>query len=165
MAFWQQDTIAALEPEILDARSAKTSELVFLLDMNGRVGSTISLSHNQRVLLDGPYDNDIGLETYEAVVLVAEGGGIATVLPYMTTLAARRCHDKRLNKSSRSRIGLFRDRTRRVDLFWFVEDDGQIEWARGQLEHLQALDPDNVSSGPEIKPISLPITKFVYRNS
>lgn len=133
MAFWQQETM-----------SQKTSDLVFLMDIGSQRRFPRTLSQGQRLLLDGPYNQDFGLEDYDVVVLVAEGPGITKVLPYMTTLAARRAYDKRNCPNP----PLFRDQTRRVDLFWWLKDDDEAAWVQDQLEHLQSLDPDNVGQRP-----------------
>ena len=45
-------------------------------------------------------------------------------------------------KSSR----LFRDATRKVDLFWELERNCQDEWVSGELKALQSMDPHNVCS-------------------
>lgn len=44
---------------------------------------------------------------------------------------------------------LYRDAVKKVDVFWSLDCNEQIEWASSQLRYLQALDPDNVSSSPD----------------
>lgn len=43
---------------------------------------------------------------------------------------------------------LFRDATRKVDLFWELERNRQDEWVAGQLNALQSIDPHNVCGVP-----------------
>ena len=43
---------------------------------------------------------------------------------------------------------LFRDATRKVDLFWELERNYQDEWVSGELKALQSMDPHNVRSVP-----------------
>lgn len=133
MAFWQQESM-----------SNHTTELVFLLDRNKQSRVSWAITEGQRLLLDGPYRHDLGLETYDIVILTAEGSGISAVLPLMASLAARRVYDKSgsLDKT------LFRDQTRRVDLFWWLDDNSQAEWVADQLSHLKSLDSENACTGP-----------------
>lgn len=39
---------------------------------------------------------------------------------------------------------LYRDAVKKVDVFWSLDHNDQIEWASAQLKHLQSMDPDNV---------------------
>lgn len=120
--------------------SSRTTELAFLLDLSKHARVSLAITEGHKLLLDGPYRHNLGLETYDIVILTAEGSGIATVLPLMASLAARRVYDKSesLDKT------LFRDQTRRVDLFWWLDDNSQAEWVADQLAHLKSLDPENV---------------------
>lgn len=131
-ATWQKDR---------QGISRNTSGLSFLIDTSKQSRKTWGLSKGQRVLLDGPYRDNFAPESYDIVVLVAEGRGIAAVLPLIINLAARRAHDK----SDREKDFLFRDQTRHVDLFWWLEDNHQDRWVQDQLLQLKSLDPENVS--------------------
>lgn len=124
--------------------SNRTMELVFLLDQNKHSRASWAITEGQRLLLDGPHRHDLGLETYDIVILTAEGSGISAVLPLMASLAARRAYDKSGNLDKT----LFRDQTRRVDLFWWLDDNSQAEWIADQLSHLKSLDPENASADP-----------------
>jgi predicted ferric reductase len=109
------------------------------------------------VSFDGPYGQDLHLERYEMVVLVARGIGIAGVLPYARYLAHRQRHDgdikMRLKLASTPnkpdlRNSLYRDATRKVDLLWVLDFNCQEEWISEQLRALQNLDPHRVSRPP-----------------
>jgi Ferric reductase NAD binding domain len=74
---------------------------------------------------------------YETVMLVAEGIGIAGVLPYAQHLAQRSHHDAQIKKSLKLastpnkddlRRALHRDTTRNVDLFLSLELNDQERW-------------------------------------
>ncbi|KAE9573935.1 hypothetical protein CGMCC3_g9860 [Colletotrichum fructicola] len=79
-----------------------------------------------QVLLDGPYGYNAHPEMYETVVLVAQGRGIAGVLPAASHIA---------RISRRSRI------TRRIDLQWKLDQNDDEEWAEERLQNLIHLDP------------------------
>ncbi|KAK2778959.1 FAD-binding domain-containing protein [Colletotrichum kahawae] len=82
-----------------------------------------------QVLLDGPYGYNARPEKYETVVLVAQGRGIAGVLPAASHIA---------RISRRSRI------TRRIDLQWKLDQNDDEEWAEERLQTLIHLDPHRV---------------------
>jgi predicted ferric reductase len=106
------------------------------------------------VSFDGPYGQDLHLERYEMVMLVAKGIGIVGVLPYARYLADRQRHDGDIRKKLRLastlnkpklRNSLYRDATRKVDILWILEFNRQEEWISEQLRTLQDLDPHRVS--------------------
>lgn len=51
------------------------------------------LQEGDRITLEGPFGKRIDLSSYESVMLVAQGNGIAGVLPIVLELAERRRHD------------------------------------------------------------------------
>lgn len=134
-----------------------------------------NLQRGQRILLEGPFGKGLKLHTFENVILAAKGIGIAGVLPLALELAERRRHDDNLKseiqsvsreldemqrtssgtldqrvelqkrKSSLLRQPLFRDATKKVDLFWSLENNTQMDVIQAELHSLQRLDPDNVS--------------------
>jgi hypothetical protein len=46
---------------------------------------------------------------------------------------------------------LFRDATRKVDIFWQLEDPRQMDIVKEHLQSLQSLDPDNVGTLNSLK--------------
>lgn len=52
-----------------------------------------------------------------------------------------------LNKTytSLQTVSLFRDATRKVSLFWLLEENSQLIWANRYLQRLQSFDPAQVS--------------------
>ncbi|KAF6796431.1 serine/threonine-protein kinase [Colletotrichum musicola] len=79
-----------------------------------------------KVFLDGPYGRNPHPEKYETVVLVAQGRGIAGVLPAALHIA-------QINR--RSRI------TRRIDLQWKRDNNDSEDWAEESLQALIGLEP------------------------
>ncbi|KAB5513058.1 hypothetical protein GE09DRAFT_1163722 [Coniochaeta sp. 2T2.1] len=110
-----------------------------------------------RMLLDGPYGQDLRLHEYETVILTAKGMGIVSILPMALHLAARKNNDDSVrsqsNKTSDPTVALatslntapvFHDSTRRIDLLWRLEHNDQELWVADQLKALQDLDPRQV---------------------
>lgn len=127
--------------------SGYSSELLFLLHRSGSIFDLTKRAGSfRKVLLDGPYGQDLRLYEYENVILTAKGPGIVGVLPHALHLAGRRLHDEqhraRIHKDlSRT---LYKDKTRKVDLFWVLDDNSQQRWLQDELRVLQKLDPKNV---------------------
>ncbi|KAH8763824.1 hypothetical protein F5883DRAFT_422569 [Diaporthe sp. PMI_573] len=109
-----------------------------LLIHTGKLPRFEQIKENQTLLLDGPYQQGLAIENYDIVILTAEGRGILRILPIMINLMARRLSDKKGPDKS-----LFRDRTRRVDLFWWLGDNAEDKWVREQLRSLKSLDPEH----------------------
>ena len=116
-----------------------------------------TIEKGDRMLLDGPYGQDLQLHRYETVILTAKGMGIVSVLPMALHLAARKSHDDSIRIQSSlfedPTVGLatapeaapvFRDATRRIDLLWRLEHNYQDQWVADQLKVLQDLDPKGV---------------------
>lgn len=161
--------------------SRKISSLSFLLTRRGSHAVALSrLQRGDRILLEGPFGQDLKLETSENIILSADGVGIAGILPLALELAERKKHDdnikseiqsisrqqellrqtalenpesrdadKRLElqqrKLSLMKKPLFRDNTKKVDIFWSLDSNTQMDIVHDQLRALQQLDPENVS--------------------
>ncbi|RYP41517.1 hypothetical protein DL768_010483 [Monosporascus sp. mg162] len=130
--------------------SGFSSELIFLMHKTGDIAKLAKRDKNlQNILIDGPYGQDIKLHEFENVILAAKGMGIAGILPYALHLTSRQLHDHRLLSRRKmpqeqlSKQKLFRDKTRKVDLFWVMDENSQQEWLSEQLQALQKLDPKN----------------------
>ncbi|KAK0747283.1 hypothetical protein B0T21DRAFT_278055 [Apiosordaria backusii] len=92
----------------------------------------MTIKTGDRMLLDGPYGQDLHLYRYETVILTAKGMGIVSVLPMALHLAARKAYDD----SVRSQSKLDEDSTARAQR--------QDKWVADQLKALQELDPRGV---------------------
>ncbi|KAI0976396.1 hypothetical protein F4678DRAFT_416913 [Xylaria arbuscula] len=124
--------------------SGYSSELIFLLYRQGAMSKLAQADGAfRKVLLDGPYGRDLRLYEYENVILAAKGQGIAGILPHALHLAGRRTYDKKVLKENPSGQPPYLDKTRKIDLFWVLEDNSQQRWLREELRLLQKLDPSN----------------------
>ncbi|KAF0319001.1 hypothetical protein GQ607_013810 [Colletotrichum asianum] len=108
-------------------------------------GDLVSIS--QKVFLDGPYGQDIHLENFKTVTLVAEGCGIFGTFPHAMFLAQRAFHNRDERRKmkdqkdfSRSAERLYGDMTRKVNLFWVLELQAQDRLATSELSQLMSLD-------------------------
>lgn len=153
------------EEEIKDDKKIKFTSLTFLIQpqsgLTARLARELQLSNLSSkkssfptILYDGSYGQDLHLEHYETIMLVAKGIGIAGVLPYAQYLAQRNCHDDEIKKllklastpnKGRLRNSLYRDATRKVDLFWELDHNFQEGWISDHLRTLQDQDPGRVS--------------------
>ncbi|RYC63891.1 hypothetical protein CHU98_g2325 [Xylaria longipes] len=81
-------------------------------------------------------------ERYETVILIAEGAGIAGVLPYAVHIAHRRDHDRELKKDNTPihSSDKYRDVTRRFDLVWKLENKDNELLCKDQIEALMRMD-------------------------
>ena len=148
--------------------SGHVSTISFLISRHGNHETAISkLCEGSLLFLDGPYGQEIDLTKEDILIIAAKGMGIAGVLPLAADLAIRRDHDnrirarteeltERLRKEGRNEelskeiayvkaMHLFRDATKKVILFWSLENSSQMEWVEKQLKWLQEMDPQNVS--------------------
>ena len=151
--------------EVKDDKQIDITNLTFLIQPRGgltaRLDRELQLSDLSKgssfqwpVSFDGPYGQDLHLEQYETVMLVAQGPGIAGVLRYAQHLAQRSCRDrevKRLLKLESTpnkvdlRKTLHRDATKNVDLFWQLDLNSQEKWISDHLRALQDMDPKRAS--------------------
>ncbi|KAK8121332.1 hypothetical protein PG999_005452 [Apiospora kogelbergensis] len=131
-------------------RTGHSARVTFLMQRQGNVAILAKDEKQLQVAyLDGPYGHDLKLQEFENIFLAAKGIGIAGILPYAMDLAQRQRFDEQLvartarAKESTPKEALFRDKTRRIDLFWVLDDNSQQKWMREELQALQNLDPRN----------------------
>jgi predicted ferric reductase len=122
-----------------DSQQAK--KLSFLIEPHaGMSADLITKNSIQSVVLDGPYGKDLRLEDYETVILIAKGIGIAGILSYVRHMTYRRVSRDKSNEAYRR--GLI---TRKIDVFWVLEENSQERWATEWLRDLSARDSERVS--------------------
>ncbi|KAI1844217.1 hypothetical protein JX265_014121, partial [Neoarthrinium moseri] len=94
-------------------------------------------SRKQTLYLDGPYGKNQHPERFETVILVAQGIGIAGILPYASYLldAYKAQKDRGIDPPYSNFL------TRRVHIIIKFEDRLQECWATRQLQALQTGDP------------------------
>ena len=114
------------EPDI----DKDSTEMAFLVRHSPPLRS-LRFRENERLLIDGPYGQDLNLEYFESVMLTAHGAGILGVLSIARSLWERRRSD---------------DVLRRVNIFWSLGKNSQGEWAATYLRRLQKLDARNVGT-------------------
>ena len=109
--------------------------LVFVMERQEGISHTLGREGHTRVILDGPWGIDLGLERYERVILVGEGIGIAGLLSCAFHLGERM-----LMRSNESQ-GL---RTKKLDLYWVPNDWNQAMSMKDELQALQELDANEL---------------------
>jgi hypothetical protein len=95
----------------------------------------------RRVILDGPYGKDLHLDSCETIILIASGVGIAGILPYARHMTERRLLPDE-DWAYQYRRGLI---TRKIDVYWVLEDNSQEEWAADWIRELHDIDKKNVT--------------------
>jgi NAD(P)H-flavin reductase len=169
-------------PSSSESASRPVDNISFLMSSRAR-WPIEQLQEKKKLILDGPYGQDLNLQLYENVFLAAQGIGIAGVLPWALELAKRKHHDNKIRdriqflaeaqekllKEEKTAVGdrledirgkraefrlerenlrskrLFLDATRKLVLFWTLEDNLQMDMVKRELEMLQKLDPKEVS--------------------
>jgi NAD(P)H-flavin reductase len=96
----------------------------------------------RRVLLDGPYGKDLHLDSCETIILIAKGIGIAGILPYVRHMTERRLLPDE-SWAYHYRRGLI---TRKIDVYWVLEDNAQQDWAADWIKELRDIDEKNVTT-------------------
>ncbi|KAK4034603.1 hypothetical protein C8A01DRAFT_18612 [Parachaetomium inaequale] len=154
----RSSAVMMLWSDVEQAVTGKTTDFCILAGRQSRYLRQLrTIETGDRMLLDGPYGQDLQLYGYETVILTAKGVGIVSVLPMALHLAARKAYDdsvrSRSNLDEDPTVGLtappaaatvFRDATRRIDLLWRLEHNDQDQWVADQLRALQDLDPRRV---------------------
>ncbi|EDN93487.1 hypothetical protein SS1G_09354 [Sclerotinia sclerotiorum 1980 UF-70] len=120
--------------------SLKATKVSFLIEpSNGLTSKLIGRGSLRSVVMDGPYGKDLRLDNFETVILVAKGIGIAGIIPYVRSLTYRRVNkDKNYDSYRRGLI------TRKIDLYWVLEDNCQEDWISDWLVDLQMRDSEKV---------------------
>lgn len=112
--------------------------LSFLIQPQKGISSLLAGRNSlTKAIIDGPYGQNFKLETYESVLLFAKGIGIAGVIPHALSLIERKTHKEQAYKRALL--------TRKVDIFWILEESNQMEWVIKWIEELKSKDPDRVS--------------------
>lgn len=130
------------EPDL----EGKGSTVTFLVLHSGPLRS-LRFKKGERLLIDGLYGQDLNLKSFESVMLVAHGPGIAGVLSTARTLWECR-----------------RDNVLcRVNIFWSLDRESQGEWASEYLQSLQKLDAGNVRIVFPLSMVAVLTTKGTVR--
>lgn len=100
------------------------------------------------VSIDGPYGGGLHPGLYELVILLAEGLGIAGVLPLALSILSRRVQDENDKANKTAGPELYCDKTRKVDLVWVLDDNSQVNQALEFLESLKNMAVSKVTCTP-----------------
>lgn len=119
------------------------TNLTFLIET--QKGITARLANGARlgsVNLEGPYGHKLPVERYDNVILVANGVGIAGVLPYARFLGERNFRDEEVKAVAKTEklenpAPLYRDQTRKIDLFWKLDYNDQDQWVSDYIDQLE----------------------------
>lgn len=98
------------------------NELHFLIQRRSGLTGAIRDNTRPRVTITGPYGRDLHLERYENVLLFAKGIGISGLLHYVQHLTQNEASDSY--------------RTKRLNLYWFLEHNSQIKWVEDYFSQL-----------------------------
>ncbi|KAI3339684.1 hypothetical protein F4824DRAFT_507933 [Ustulina deusta] len=105
--------------------------------------------------LQGPFSEGLDLGRFETILLMAQGSGIAGLLPLALSLLERKDHDvwvkgipnrdattgTSFNKDS---FQLHNDKVRKVDLYWKLENETFDDAVIDYLESLRSLEKGNM---------------------
>lgn len=129
------------------------TQLTFLIQ-DSSLMSTLMAVPDIPITVEGPYGRDMRLYRFDTVCLVANGIGIAGILPIALSLADRNFYDSRQKKLAKEMkqhslahepsSKLHRDRTRRLNIFWVLDNNSQISWITHGLTDLQQFDAKRV---------------------
>lgn len=87
-------------------------------------------------VMDGPYGRDFDFDRYPKVVLLADGMGIAGVLPFALSMISR--------KQVEWEAGSALNKTHKLFLFWELDDPSQGAWVMDLFEKLHKVDVTKV---------------------
>lgn len=121
------------------ASRGSTKDISFIVPHSKDLATYLRRGRPLDLRLDGPYGEQLGLEQYELVVLVADGEGIAGVISLALSILSRRKWDEE-DKTQGLRSKLHCDKTRKVDLVWKLQDNAQVEWASPYFTALSEIE-------------------------
>lgn len=134
ISWWEPFSRHAEKNGKIEPEKAKTITLL-IKPANGFTRRLANRSSLENISFDGPYGQNLGLEYYDNVFLVAKGIGIAGVLSYAKQFLLWKLYptdDQRFI-------------TRKLDLYWELDDNSQEKWGAPFLTSLQT---DNASCLP-----------------
>lgn len=106
--FWHHDILNSYPMVALWDKPAQltkpaltqSQDLSFIVTNHGRhVRGLERLEHQSHLLLEGPYGQNLPLQEFENVILVAQGIGLVGLLQFALHLARRRYHDDMVRQS------------------------------------------------------------------
>jgi hypothetical protein len=121
-----KDTAQSLQEKISPHHATSLS---FVIESNRGLSQKLAqLSTITQMSLIGPYGQNLSLERYETVILVAQGIGIASLLPQACHLARWRSYTNLANRKAVM--------TRKLDIYWVLEANYQDQWVADYLKEI-----------------------------
>ncbi|KAF8846438.1 hypothetical protein BDZ45DRAFT_608980 [Acephala macrosclerotiorum] len=125
--WWDDAPVNGSDCPLAITKPTTVRNLTFLIEPRDGVTARLTKENALRHLsLDGPYGQDLQLERYDTVLLVAKGIGIAGLLSYAKQLIWWKS-----NTLQRRVI------TRKLDLYWELDNNDQEKWVGDYLRQLQ----------------------------
>jgi len=122
--------------------SLNAMNLSFLIQPQSGISSELIARNSiRKVIIDGPYGKDLKLDDCETVILIAKGIGISGIISYARHMTYRRVSKDKDHEAYRR--GLI---TRKLDVFWVMEDNCQQDWASEWIQNLQSKDAEKVTT-------------------
>ena len=116
-------------PRIQDVSGSKAPSITILIQpANGLTRRISNTEFLQGVSFEGPSGHSLPLEEYENVALVAKGIGLAGILSYAKHIIDLKYDPKRKREVL----------TRKLDLYWELDDNSQEDWGGPFLKDLQS---------------------------
>ena len=116
-------------PRVQDVSGSKAPSITILIQpANGLTRRISNTEFLQGVSFEGPSGHSLPLEEYENVALVAKGIGLAGILSYAKHIIDLKYDPKRKRKVL----------TRKLDLYWELDDNSQEDWGGPFLKDLQS---------------------------
>lgn len=124
IAWWEEE----VPNNVHSPGRPKAKSLTFLIQpksgLTSRLANVVSM---KKIKFDGPYGQNLHLEDCHNVILVAKGIGIAGILAYAKQLVSWTAHP----------VYKRRVITRKLDIYWELDDNSQGEWVEPYLRILQ----------------------------
>ncbi|KAH9205194.1 hypothetical protein DL95DRAFT_492294 [Leptodontidium sp. 2 PMI_412] len=116
-------------PRLQGVSGSKGPSITILIQpANGLTRRISNTEFLQSVSFEGPRGRSLPLEEYENVALVAKGIGLAGILSY-----AKHIIDLKYDPKRKSEV-----LTRKLDLYWELDDNSQEDWGGHFLKELQS---------------------------
>ncbi|KAJ0123533.1 hypothetical protein J7T55_011998 [Diaporthe amygdali] len=130
VAFWRAETRGSSKEVAFSIPSPHSLALKSLRERH----------HEFNVSIEGPYGGGLHPGLYDLVILVAEGSGIAGVLPFALSILSRRKQDEEDKANSTAQPELYCDKTRKVDIVWKLEHNSQVQEAKAFFEDISKME-------------------------
>lgn len=126
---WNVDPESPMQPDIQDPHKKALSITLLLQPVSGITRRLANRETIKSVSFDGPFGQQLHLEYYDNVILVAKGIGLAGILSYAKQLLAWRY--------SVYKQGII---TRKLDIHWEMDDLTQNRWGDPFLRSLRLIE-------------------------